>query len=103
MTQPKNDNVTPFQVDLKKLRSTRKLQSEKELSQMEERAAKKGFNSRESSGTPGRKPSPRTGQVHAKVLPNVSDEIKEEKNRRGVVQGVLIEEAWALYKREHGL
>ena len=41
---------------------------------------------------------PRTGQVHAKVMPDVSDEIAEEARRRGVQQGVLIEEAWALYK-----
>ena len=46
----------------------------------------------------GRKPSPRTGQVHAKVLPNTSKEISREATHRGVQQGVLIEEAWALYK-----
>ena len=47
----------------------------------------------------GRPPSPRTGQVHAKVLPPIQDEIAEEARRRGVVQGVIIEEAWALYKK----
>jgi len=46
----------------------------------------------------GRKPSPRTGQVHAKVMPNVAKEISREAVVRGVQQGVLIEEAWALYK-----
>ena len=46
----------------------------------------------------GRRPSPRTGQVHAKVMPNIADEIGDEARRRGVQQGVLIEEAWALYK-----
>lgn len=46
----------------------------------------------------GRKPSPRTGQVHAKVMPNVAREISREAVLRGVQQGVLIEEAWALYK-----
>ncbi len=46
----------------------------------------------------GRKRSPRTGQVHAKVLPEVSKEIAAEARWRGVQQGVLIEEAWALYQ-----
>jgi hypothetical protein len=31
-------------------------------------------------------------------MPNVSDEIAEEARRRGVTQGVIIEEAWDLYK-----
>jgi hypothetical protein len=31
-------------------------------------------------------------------MPHVADEIAEEARRRGVQQGVLIEEAWALYK-----
>ena len=38
------------------------------------------------------------GQVHAKVMPHVADEIANEAKRRGVQQGVLIEEAWHLYK-----
>jgi hypothetical protein len=46
----------------------------------------------------GRQPSPRTGQVLAKVMPDVADEIADEAKRRGVQQGVLIEEAWALYR-----
>jgi hypothetical protein len=31
-------------------------------------------------------------------MPHVADEIAEEAKRRGVQQGVLIEEAWVLYK-----
>ncbi|KHA53895.1 hypothetical protein Z947_381 [Sulfitobacter geojensis] len=31
-------------------------------------------------------------------MPNVSREISREASARGVQQGVLIEEAWALYK-----
>jgi hypothetical protein len=31
-------------------------------------------------------------------MPHIADEIAEEARRRGVQQGVLIEEAWALYK-----
>lgn len=58
-----------------------------------------GFVDRAPRGRPGRKPSPRTGQVHAKVMPDIADEIAAEATRRGVTQGVLIEEAWALYRR----
>ena len=39
-------------------------------------------------------PNPRTGQVHAKVMPRVHKEILIESKRRGVQQGVLIEEMW---------
>ena len=62
-----------------------------------------GFVPRDSQKRRGRKPSPRTGQVHAKVLPGVSDEIANEAKRRGVQQGVIIEEAWALYKNKSGI
>lgn len=57
-----------------------------------------GFVPREAAKR-GRAASPRTGQVHAKVLPDVADEIAAEAQRRGVTQGVLIEEAWALYRK----
>lgn len=60
-------------------------------------AANQGFVTREASRG-GRKPSPRTGQIHAKILPQIRDELLEEAARRGVTQGVLIEEAWALYR-----
>ena len=58
---------------------------------------KHGFVDRTPKKKRGRKPSPRTGQVHAKVMPNVAREISQEARNRGVQQGVLIEEAWALY------
>lgn len=57
-----------------------------------------GFGSREPSRG-GRRPSPRTGQIHAKVLPNVAKEIAEMALARGVQQGVIIEEAWDIFKR----
>ena len=40
-------------------------------------------------------PNPRTGQVHAKVMPHVHEEILRESKQRGVQQGVLIEEMWS--------
>ena len=42
-----------------------------------------------------------SGQVQAKVMPNVADERADEAKRRGVQQGVLIEEAWALYRSKN--
>jgi hypothetical protein len=33
-------------------------------------------------------------------MPNVAEEIAEEARRRGVQQGVLVEEAWELYKQQ---
>lgn len=39
-------------------------------------------------------PNPRTSQLHAKVLPRIYEEILLESKRRGVQQGVLIEEIW---------
>ena len=48
-------------------------------------------------------PSPRTAQMHTKLLPHVARKIAVEARKRGVMQGVLIEEAWVLYEREHML
>ena len=62
-----------------------------------------GFIAREGQKRRGRRPSPRTGQVHAKVMPEVSEDIANEAKRRGVQQGVIIEEAWALYKNKSGI
>lgn len=58
--------------------------------------------SREVRGFPGHRPSPRTGQILAKVLPHVSDESAGEARRRGVTRGVLIEEAWAVHCAQQG-
>ncbi|VWX51036.1 chromosome partitioning protein ParB [Novosphingobium sp. 9U] len=57
-----------------------------------------GFVSREPASRRGRRPSPRTGQIHAKVMPDVQDEIAAAAAARGVTQGVIIEEAWKAYK-----
>jgi hypothetical protein len=51
----------------------------------------------------GRRPSPRTGQIHARVLPAVAEEIAAEARQRGVQQGVVLEEAWALYRAAYGI
>lgn len=90
----------PFSISLNagKLRSTPKDSSPKTVAKTDEAAEKHGFVERSPKKRRGRKPSPRTGQVHAKVMPEVSREISREASLRGVQQGVLIEEAWTLYK-----
>ena len=91
----------PFSIDLGDLKSHRKKTTPDVAGQADIIGESHGFTAR-GARRGGRKPSPRTGQVHAKVLPHISLEISGEAKRRGVQQGVLIEEAWALYKdKEH--
>lgn len=90
----------PFSISLNpdKLRSKPKDASPQTVARSDVAAEKHGFVERTPKKRRGRKPSPRTGQVHAKVMPEVSQDISREAAERGVQQGVLIEEAWALYK-----
>lgn len=88
-----------FSIDLSQLKTRQKDNSAQAIGKADAAAEQHGFVNREPARRRGRLPSPRTGQVHAKVLPHVADEIAEEAGRRGVTQGVLIEEAWELYKR----
>lgn len=92
----------PFSINLNpgKLRSRPKDTSPQSVARSDVAAEKHGFVERAPKKRRGRKPSPRTGQVHAKVMPEVSREISREASERGVQQGVLIEEAWALYKAQ---
>jgi hypothetical protein len=87
-----------FSIDLTNLKTRRKDISPASIERADAAAEQHGFVNREPPRKRGRQPSPRTGQVHAKVMPEVADEIAEEARRRGVQQGVLIEEAWVLYK-----
>ena len=95
-------NDDPFSIKLNpgKLRSRPKDARPSTVARSDAAAEKHGFVERTPKKRRGRKPSPRTGQVHAKVMPEVSREIANEARARGVQQGVLIEEAWALYKAE---
>jgi len=88
---------TPFAIDLGSLKSRKKDSSQQAVEKADNAGQMHGFVDREPKRQRGRKPSPRTGQVHAKVMPAVADAIADEAKRRGVQQGVLIEEAWALY------
>lgn len=88
-----------FKINVSSLKSTEKKEPTKATQQKSDKIADNhGFISREPAKKRGRKPSPRTGQVHAKVLPNVAKEIAEEARARGVQQGVILEEAWELYQ-----
>lgn len=93
----------PFQINLGTLKAREKDQSSRAIERVDQTAEELGFVAREGVKRRGRRPSPRTGQVHAKVMPQVSDEIAVEARRRGVQQGVIIEEAWALYKDKSGI
>jgi len=93
----------PFGIPLNpgKLKSRRKDTSKAAVARSDAIGEKHGFEDRSPKKRRGRKPSPRTGQVHAKVMPDVAKDISREARQRGVQQGVLIEEAWALYKAAH--
>lgn len=93
----------PFGISLNpgKLRSKPKDTSAETVARTDNAAEKHGFVDRSPQKRRGRKPSPRTGQVHAKVMPEVATEIAAEARFRGVQQGVIIEEAWAFYKAQN--
>ena len=88
----------PFTIELSKLRSRAKVDSKQMEVRVEQVAEEHGFVERGATRRRGRPPSPRTGQVHARVFPSIAEEISDEARRRGVQQGVLIEEAWEMYK-----
>lgn len=92
-----SEQPKPFAVDLTQLRSRPKDASATAIQTVDRAGEQHGFVAREATRRRGRPPSPRTGQVHAKVLPHIADEIAAESTRRGVTQGILIEEAWGLY------
>jgi hypothetical protein len=97
-----SDQPKPFSIDLASLKTRRKDVSTGTMEKTDAVGERHGFVARDIVRKRGRQPSPRTGQVHAKVYPQVADEIAEEARRRGVQQGVLIEEAWALYRAKQG-
>lgn len=92
-----DDGVFSIRLNAAKLRTKRKDHAPDAVARTDAVAEKHGFEDRTPRKKRGRKPSPRTGQVHAKVMPDVARGISAEARRRGVQQGVLIEEAWALY------
>lgn len=92
-----------FSVDLGGLKSRAKDRTPAAVEKIDRAGEAHGFVDRSPKKKRGRPASPRTGQVHAKVLPEFSEEISAEAKRRGVQQGVLIEEAWQLYREKHSI
>ena len=72
-----------------------------EIRRVDEVGEARGFLDRTPRKKPGRKPSPRTHQLHPKVFPTVGQEIAAEAERLGITQGQLIEEMWSMYKDKH--
>lgn len=72
-----------------------------EVRRVDEVGEARGFLDRTPRKKPGRKPSPRTHQLHPKVFPTVGQEIAAEAERLGITQGQLIEEMWSIYKDKH--
>lgn len=90
----------PFSINLNQLKSRNKDSSAAAIEKAEQAGEQLGFVDRAPKRRGGRERSPRTAQIHTKVLPPVAEELAAECARRGVTQGVLIEEGWALYKAQ---
>lgn len=69
-----------------------------EVRRVDEVGEARGFLDRTPRKKPGRKPSPRTYQLHPKVFPRVGEGITAEAERLGITQGQLIELLWENYK-----
>lgn len=71
-----------------------------EVRRVDEVGEARGFLDRTPRKKPGRKPSPRTYQLHPKVFPEVGEAIASEAERRGITQGQLIEAMWKSYNED---
>jgi len=71
-----------------------------EVRRVDEVGEARGFLDRTPRKKPGRKPSPRTYQLHPKVFPKVGEAIAAEAGRLGITQGQLIEKMWETYQDE---
>ncbi len=94
----------PCRIDVGGLRPRPKDRAAETAARIDEAGEGLGFVEREPRRR-GRPKSPRTGQVHARVMPGIPEETAGEARQRGVRQGVPTEEAWELYRRsrERGL
>ena len=68
-----------------------------EVRRVDEVGEARGFLDRTPRKKPGRKPSPRTYQLHPKVLPEVGEAIASEAEALGITQGQLVERMWEIY------
>lgn len=69
-----------------------------EVRKVDEVGEARGFVDRTPRKKPGRKPSPRTHQLHPKVFPKIGEAIAAEAERLGITQGQLIELMWDQYE-----
>jgi len=81
------------------LKARSKVTTPEDVRRVDEVGEARGFLDRTPRKKPGRKPSPRTYQLHPKVLPEVGEEIAEEAEKEGLTQGQIIERIWRLYKK----
>jgi len=72
-----------------------------EVRKVDEVGEARGFVDRTPRKKPGRKPSPRTYQLHPKVFPSVGESIAAEAERMGITQGQLVERMWELYEEKN--
>ena len=80
------------------LKARPKTTSVEEVRRIDEAGEARGFLDRTPRKKPGRKPSPRTHQLHPKVFPRIGEAIASEAERLGVTQGQLIERMWEKYQ-----
>ena len=94
-----------IKIDAGGFHKERKENSSQAIEEIDSRGAAHGFVDRPArrNGRPPSPPSPRTAQMHTKLLPHVARKIAAEARQRGVQQGVLIEEAWVLYEKENNI
>ena len=82
------------------LKARQKDTTAEEVRRVDEVGEARGFLDRTPRKKPGRKPSPRTWQLHPKVFPKVGEAIAAEAERLGITQGQLIERLWEQYTAE---
>ncbi|MDE0534310.1 MAG: chromosome partitioning protein ParB [Albidovulum sp.] len=83
---------------LRGLKARPKNISTEELRKVDRVGEDRGFSDRTPRRKPGRKVSPRTYQLHPKVLPDTGEAIAAEAERLGLTQGQLIERMWQTYR-----
>lgn len=82
------------------LKARPKATTKEEVRRVDEVGEARGFVDRTPRKKPGRKPSPRTFQLHPKVFPKIGEAISREAERLGITQGQLIEKIWEAYQNE---
>lgn len=81
------------------LKARPKTSTVEDVRRVDEVGEARGFVDRTPRKKPGRKPSPRTYQLHPKILPQIGEAISAEAESLGITQGQLIEQMWAAYSK----